>query len=138
MQENNQDFEKLRRELRTTRIFSGITSVLLVGILIGGFIVFAKVQEYAQTVMPLAEKVSEVEFDVLNESMESLNETLQVIDWEKLSLQLEELDMDALNEAIAGLNTEELSKALENLNDAAETLEQFGESVKGFFSKNRG
>ena len=135
MQENYQDFEKLRRELRITRIFSCITSVLLIGLLIGGFIVFSKVQEYAQTVMPLVEKVSEVEFNVLNESMENLNETMETIDWEKLSAQLEALDMEALNEAIAGLNTEELSKALENLNDAAETLEQFSDSIKGFFSR---
>jgi len=135
MRENHQEFEKLRRELRITRIFSGVTSILLIGMLIGGFIVFSKVQEYAQTVVPLAEKVSEADFEVLNESMERLNETLNAFDWEKLSLQLKELDMDALNEAIAGLNTEELSKALENLNDAAETLEQFGNSIKGFFSK---
>ena len=91
--------------------------------------------EYAQTVMPLVEKVSEVEFNVLNESMENLNETMETIDWEKLSAQLEALDMEALNEAIAGLNTDELSKALENLNDAAETLEQFSNSIKGFFSR---
>jgi len=104
IQENYQDVEKLRRELRITRIFSCITSVLLIGLLIGGFIVFSKVQEYAQTVIPLIEKIAEVDFEVLNE-------------------------------AIAGLNTEELSKALENLNNAAETLEQFGNSVKGLFSK---
>lgn len=108
MQENYQDLEKLRKELRMTRIFSGITSVLLICVLIGGFIIFSKMQDYMDTAMQLVEE---------------------------LSAQLKQLDMDALNEAIAGLNTEELSKALENLNDAAETLENFSGSVKDFFSK---
>ena len=71
-------------------------------------IVFSKMQQYADTAIPMVEE---------------------------LSAQLKQLDMDALNEAIAGLNTEELSKALENLNDAAETLENFSGSVKDFFSK---
>lgn len=108
MQENHQNLEKLRKELRMTRIFNSITSVLLICVLIGGFIIFSKMQDYMDTAMQLVEE---------------------------LSAQLKQLDMDALNEAIAGLNTEELSKALENLNDAAETLENFSGSIKNFFSK---
>ena len=108
MKENHQNLEKLRTELRMTRIFNSITSVLLICVLIGGFIIFSKMQDYMDTAMQLVEE---------------------------LSAQLKQLDMDALNEAIAGLNTEELSKALENLNDAAETLENFSGSIKDFFSK---
>ena len=108
MQENHENLEKLRKELRMTRIFNSITSVLLICVLIGGFIIFSKMQDYMDTAMQLVEE---------------------------LSAQLKQLDMDALNEAIAGLNTEELSKALENLNDAAETLENFSGSIKNFFSK---
>lgn len=108
MQENHQNLEKLRKELRMTRIFNSITSVLLICVLIGGFIIFSKMQDYMDTAMQLVEE---------------------------LSAQLKQLDMDALNETIAGLNTEELSKALENLNDAAETLENFSGSIKNFFSK---
>ena len=108
MQENHQNLEKLRKELRMTRIFNSITAVLLICVLIGGFIIFSKMQDYMDTAMQLVEE---------------------------LSAQLKQLDMDALNEAIAGLNTEELSKALENLNDAAETLENFSGSIKDFFSK---
>lgn len=108
MQENHQNLEKLRKELRMTRIFNSITSVLLICVLIGGFIIFSKMQDYMDTAMQLVEE---------------------------LSAQLKQLDMDAFNEAIAGLNTEELSKALENLNDAAETLENFSGSIKDFFSK---
>ena len=108
MQENYQDLEKLRKELRMTRVFSSITSILLICVLIGGFIVFSKMQQY-------------------------MDITMQMV--EELSAQLKQLDMNALNEAIAGLNTEELSKALENLNEAAETLENFGRSIKDFFSK---
>ena len=108
MQENHQDLERLRKELRMTRVFSGITSALLICVLIGGVIVFLKVQAYMEAVMPLAEK---------------------------MLAQLEQLDMDALNESIAGLNTKELTRALENFNDAVERLEGFTDAVKGFFSK---
>lgn len=108
MQESHQDLEKLRKELRMTRIFSGITSILLICVLIGVFIAFSKIQEYMTAVMPLVEK---------------------------MLFQLEQLDMDALNDAITGLNTEELTKALENFNDSVEALESFSGSVKDFFSK---
>ena len=103
MQEN-QEMEKLRRELRRTRVFCGITSVLVAALLVGGALVFTKVQSYVEAVLPLAE-------------------------------QLEQLDMEALNEAIAGLDTEELSEALEKLNQVTDTLESFGDSIRDFLSK---
>ncbi len=108
MQENYQDMEKLRTELRMTRIFNIITSLLLICVLMGGFMVFREVKQYADAAMPFVEK---------------------------LAVQLEQLDVDALNEAVAGLNMEELSEALENLNNATETLENFAATIKNFFSK---
>ena len=108
MQDNYQDLDKLRKELRMTRFFSGITSVLLICVLVGGFLFFSKVQGYLEDAMPLVEQ---------------------------MSAQLEQLDMDALNESIASLNTEELTEALEHFNDAVDTLESFTGSVKDFFSK---
>lgn len=134
MQEN-QEMEKLRRELRRTRVFCGITSVLVAALLVGGALVFTKVQSYVEAVLPLAEQVSAVEFDTLNETIGSMNETLKAVDWEKFSAQMEQLDVEALNEAIAGLDTEELSEALEKLNQVTDTLESFGNSIRDFLSK---
>ena len=112
MQEN-QDMEKLRKELRVTRICCTITSLLVAALLVGGCLVFGKVQDYAEQIMPLVKQVSMLEFDTLNETIGSLNETLETMDWEAFSAQMAQLDIDALNEAIAGLDTAELSQALE-------------------------
>lgn len=106
MQENHQDLERLRKELSMTRILSGITSILLICVLVGGVLLFSKVQGYLKDAMPLVER---------------------------MSAQLEQLDMGALNESITGLNTKELTEALENFNDAVETLETFVGSIKDFF-----
>lgn len=108
MKENYKDLDKLRKELRMTRIFSGITSVLLICVLVGGLLVFSRLKRSLEDSIPLVEK---------------------------MSAQLEALDVDALNESIAGLNTEELTEALEHFNDAVDTMESFTGSVKDFFSK---
>ena len=134
MQEN-QEMEKLRRELRMTRVCCTVTSLLVVVLLAGGFLVFGKVQSYAEQIMPLVQQISALEFDTLNETLGSLNRTLEDMDWEAFSAQMAQLDMDALNEAIAGLDTAELSQALEKLNDITESLEKFSSSIKEFVSK---
>ena len=151
--------ESLRRELRMTRIFNGIVSILLVCVLLGGVLFYVRAQKYAEQVRPLTEKLAMVDYEVLNETMSSLNtslneidwsvlseglsevdwkqlsEDLEAIDWEKLSEQLSELDMEALNDAIAGLDTEELSATLKNLNNTADAMKSFSDSLKAFFAK---
>jgi len=151
--------EGLRKELRITRIFCGIASVLLVCVLLGGALMFGKIQDYAKQTQPLVDKLAEVDYRVLNETMSSLNTSLNeidwavlseqlseidwkrlsedigAIDWEALSEELSELDMDALNEAIAGLDTKELSTTLKNLNETAEAMKNFSDAWKGFLAK---
>lgn len=127
--------ESLRRELRISRIFNGIVSLLLVCLIAGGVFVGVKVQKFAAEVQPIAEKLAEVDVDALNDTMENLNDTMKEVDWEQLSQQLSKLDMEALNEAIDGLDTKALSDTLEKLNQAAEVLESFSDSMKSFFSK---
>lgn len=120
--------DKLRRELRLTRILTAV-SILLTLCLVGVVFYF---QRTVQTVVePVTEQLSGMDTDMLNEAIANLeiasDELVQAdIDWEKLAETVNSLDVDAINEAIAGLDTEELSEAIENLNDAIEALQNLG------------
>ncbi len=126
--------EKLRKELRINRIFSVITWILMLCILVGGYLVFQKAEGYVKEIWPLVEELSTVDYAVLNETMGTLDDSLNAVDWEKVSEQLGALDMEAVNESLAGLDTEELMTALENLNAAADKLEKMGESLEPILS----
>lgn len=130
-----QTLEKLRRELRTTRIFSAVSSVLMLCVLVGGFLVFSEVKGYIEQVWPMVEQLSAVDFAAIEDTMQSLDESLSAVDWECVSEQLGELDIEALNKAIAGLDTEEMTKALSNINTAADNLQKLSDSLKAFAAK---
>ncbi len=139
---NEAMFKKLSRELRATRIFCTITSLLMVCVLLGGCMAFKVVQGCVEQIMPVveeivpvAEQLATVDFAVLNETMVRLDGSLQLVDWEAMSDQLAALDVEAINKAIQGLDTEELTVALENLNEAADTLKKISESLKKITSK---
>lgn len=97
--------EKLIRELRITRIFCVISCVFTVGLLAAGFLVFKQMQPMFQMI----------------EDMEPAMEQFMA------------LDVDAFNNAIRGLDTEALSKAVENLNKAAETIEKWSNPFGDIF-----
>lgn len=127
--------EALRKELRLTRIFSAVTSLLIIAVLVGGFWVCSEVKGYVEEVWPLVEQLSTVDFAAINSTMEKLDQTVGTVDWEYMSQQLGALNVDAINEAIEGLDTEELTKALANINEAAETLQKLSDGMKAFASK---
>lgn len=127
--------EKLRKELRATRIFSMISSILMVCILVCGFMVCQGVKPYVEQLWPVVEQLAEVDFAGIANSLQSLETSVNAVDWKYLSQQVSRLDVDAINEAIAGLDTEELSKGLENINKAAESLQKMSDSLKAFSSK---
>ena len=129
------EMEKLRKELRRTRVISGMASLLMVCLLVGGLLLWNQVKEYAEVVVPLAEQLSEVDYAQLGATIENLDASLSAVNWEKISQQLEAVDVEALNKAIADLDTEELTKALENLNEAVETIKSFGEKLQSFSSR---
>lgn len=135
MQTENSAIEALRKELRLTRIFSAVTSLLIIAMLAGGFMVCSEVKTYVDEVWPLVEQLSTVDFAAISSTMETLEQTVGTVDWEYMSKQLGALNVDAINEAIEGLDTEELTKALANINEAAETLQKLSDGMKAFASK---
>lgn len=160
--------KKLQRDLLVTRIFSVISSLLMIAILAGGFYMFQTVQTYATQVdeyvteimayaedmEPAVTQLSEVDVEVLNDTMEQMTAAFAEVDFEKLAQQIDELDVeainakiealdvdtlnakinaldiDAINKAIESLDTAELSEALTNLNDASEKVREISDKLK--------
>lgn len=140
-QDQMQILEKLRKELRTTRIFCAISSILTLLLLVGGCFAVVivqdyavKVQEYATEVTPVIQKLSKLDVEEFNRTMTNVNHSLQAVDWEQVATSLEALDVDALNGAIEKLDTEELTEALKNLNDASDALRAVGDKMGSWTS----
>ena len=132
---NDAALQKLQKELRINRIFTCIASVLMICLLVGGIVMYLQFKGFLIEVDPILTQISKVDFQAVNQTLDTINSTLSQVDWGQLSAQLNALDIDAVNEAIAGLNTEELSQSLETLNDIVESLETFSETIKSFLSK---
>lgn len=136
MDNNAMDFStsQLMKELRFTRIVCIISSVLTFCLLVGGAFLYGKVQKLAEICEPAIEKMSDVDVESLNETLDNVNASLESMDWERVADVLDELDVDALNSVIEGLDTEELTEALQNLNAIVEKIKELNEKVSSFGS----
>ena len=124
--------EDIKKELRLTRLFCIISSLLTVCLLAA--IVFLIISlrpilSFVEDTKPALEHMSELDIDALNGTLEQVDIALGQVDWEEVSDSLKQLDVEAINEAIRNLDTGELSTALENLNQVVAALEAFGEKV---------
>lgn len=129
------DVSKLFRELRFTRIVSIISSLLTVLLLVfGGYLVYT-VKDIAREAEPVMEKIAEVDIENLNATLKNVNETLESVDLEPVVQAIEELDVEGFNAAIDSLDMEELTKALKNLNDAADIFRQISQSLSQLLGK---
>lgn len=135
-QENLQqtDIAKLSRELRATRIFCMISSLLTALVLIGSIFFLLAIREARAEAEPVMQQIVALDVEGFNLALEQLNTTLESVDWEQVSQTIEQLDVDALNTAIENLDTAELSKALENLNNAVDALDSLGQVFSRFTS----
>lgn len=120
---------QLIRELRFTRIICMISSALTICLLIGGIFLFHRVEKLSQMCEPAMEKISEIDVDSFNSTMDRVNTSLEDVNWNQIAEALNKLDVDALNEAIEGLDTKEFSEALTNLNDAVENIRGLSEKL---------
>lgn len=125
---------QLIRELRITRIACIISSVLTLCLLAGGVFLYGRVQRITETCEPVVEKVSALDVESLNRTMDNINASLEEVNWEQVAAALEELDVDALNSAIEGLDTAELTQSLKNLNEAVEKIREISDKLSSFSS----
>lgn len=123
------DMRKLFWELRFTRTVSIISSLLAVLLLIGGGWLIYTIKGIERETAPVMEKIAEVDIENLNATLKQVNETLESVDLEPVVQAIEELDVEGFNAAIDSLDMEELTKALKNLNDAADIFRQISQSL---------
>lgn len=125
MQNDNDELEILRRELRLTRIFCMVSSAVTLCLLAGIIILSSRVKpvyEFMKEAGPVLEQASKLDVDAFNETLNRMNESLGQVDWAQLSDTLNSLDVDAINNALENLDMEEFSKTLANLNNVADAL----------------
>lgn len=134
--------KKLRRELLVTRIMCGVTSALTILLLAGGGYLFGQMRRVVEQVQPVIEQAKAVDVENMNETLRQVRTSLENIELEEVVATLKQavdtldtVDIDALNSAIEGLNTEELSKALANLNDAVDSLRKVEQSLGSVFGR---
>ncbi len=145
--------KKLRKELLVTRIFTGVLSLIMIAVLVGGFLLYkevsgyltemqaemnatmAEVEGYMEDILPVVDKFEQMDIEALNKTLDAMTGAMAGVDWKQVSEQLNGLDMDALNKVIDNLDTRELSVSLKNLNDVVEKLQNITDGMKSFFSK---
>ncbi len=125
--ELEKQLKKLRRDLKFNRILS-IVSVLLTICLLGALVWVQR------TLEPVVEQVSQLDIDTVNSTLTEAESVLTEIsdsdiDWEQLSGTIAGLDVDTLNETMRALDMEQLTEAIENLNDASEAIQELADSL---------
>lgn len=128
------DLGKLFRELRFTRSVSIISSLLAMLLLILGCWLIYTIKDIERETEPVLEKIAEVDMENLNATLKHVNETLESVDLEPIVQAIEELDVEGFNAAINSLDMEELTKALKNLNDAADIFRQISQTFSQLLS----
>ena len=149
MTENS--LEQLKKELRTTRIFCLISSILTGMLLVGGILIYTQIKPVLDVVKdatPIVNELAKLDINSVNTTLEQVSGTLESVDWEGVSIAvgsvewqevsetISGIDVEAFNKAVEDLDTKELSKAIERLNSVIDALEDWGEklgSIKGLF-----
>ena len=65
--------DKLHKELRITWILNGLLSFLLICVLGAGIFAGVKIYGFAEQIKPAVEKISEIDFEALNEAVAGLD-----------------------------------------------------------------
>lgn len=135
------DTRRLMKELKLTQTICMVSSVLILCLLGGGIFLFGRVRELAKLCEPVVERLSVIDVESLNNTLEQVNASLEEVNLEQVADTLEQvagtveqLDVEALNAALEGLDAQELSESLRNLNDASEKIREIGEKINSLFS----
>ena len=120
---------KLQKDLRMTRLFAFVSSLLMVVILAGGYYLYQMVQvyvkqaegyvteimTYAESVKPALNQLSQVDAEALKQTLEQMSEAFAEVDFEKLAGQIENLDVESINYKIDALDVEAINEKINAL-----------------------
>lgn len=148
-EEQKDIYADLYKSLKTTRILCVISSVLTFALFVAFIILFTKIEPvfaFMDSLGPAVDNIASIDVEAANEALNIFNREAVKIDWEKLSLSIQELDVEAINEAVKGIDVEtlnkklgaldvnELNKSLENLNTASAAISALNERFSGITS----
>ena len=111
--------ETLRKELKVTRIWCIISSVITFCLLAAMIVLLWKLQPA---------------YEFMKETGPVIRQTLEETDLGKLSESLSGLDVETLNETLQSLDTEELSQVLENVNNMSALVTELNEKYDSMVS----
>lgn len=126
--ENNElekSLKQLRGELRATRIFCAISSLLTACLLAGGIFLYTQIQPaltFLQDVRPVMEQLAALDIKGVNDALEQVNNTLGSVDWQQVDSTLGSIDW------------QQVSEAIDNLNNAADVIEGLGDRLSSITS----
>lgn len=139
------DFESMKKEIRTNRVIMIILLIMMTAFLV--CLSFAFV--YARSIMirfsALSELVSRINPQDISDLISTFNSLgnldlsfLQNLDFSVLESidfeALESIDFEGISKVLSNIDVDELTKTMENLNNASEMLEEVSEKVAPILS----
>ncbi len=135
-EKDREEIRELKKSLRVTQALCLIMILLLLSLLVGGGILVSKIMPKVNPLIAqitqvagVAEQIRKVDLNAVAKDVSDINDTLSQVNWDEVTRQLNSIDVESMNatlRSLQSLDPEELEKAIENMNDAADTLSKLG------------
>lgn len=119
--------KKLKKDIIINRVFSIITMVMTLAILILVIVGYVRIDNFLTVAEPVIEELSKIDMEALNESLENFNSIMETINFDGIKETLDSINFDGINEVLEGLDIDELTETLDNINEGADRLDQINE-----------
>ena len=129
MEQNNMDImmKKLRRGMIVNRVFSIITMLMTLAVLILVIVAFVRIDKFLDEAEPVIEELSKIDMEELNESLENFNNVMETLNFDGIKETLDSMNFEGINDIMEGLDINELTETLENINEGADRLDQLND-----------
>ncbi len=129
MEQNNMDImmKKLRRGMIVNRVFSIITMLMTLAVLILVIVAFVRIDKFLDEAEPVIEELSKIDMEELNESLENFNNVMETLNFDGIKETLDSINFEGINDIMEGLDINELTETLENINEGADRLDQLND-----------
>lgn len=129
MEPNNMDvmLKKMRKGMIVNRVFSIITMVMTLAILILVIVSFVRIDKFLDKAEPVIEELAKIDMEELNESLENFNNIMETLNFDGIKETLDSINFDGINQILEGLDISELTETLDHINEGADRLDQLNE-----------